>query len=290
MIYGPPPLILPPARPAIIRAGVPWQRRLDADLRAKGLSAAVASAVVAEVTRLRNTAGLVRPAGLADIGKWAGLNLAMLPGLFVPISAGAPPVVLTYIGSASSTTTSTTFSFGNFTAPSAGLMIVGASGAGGALLSVSSVSIGGSAATLNVASANQNNAAGIASRIVSSGSQPVSVTFSGSRANAACFVWLITGYNSAIPTSTGVNGATSGTSLSATLSSILSGGVALYVAAHNNTNATSWSAATEDADFAATQRYSGAHKLAAANLMSDVETSSWTSSVTSSGIAAAAWR
>jgi hypothetical protein len=276
------------SKPAIIRPSEPWERRLHAELAAKRIPIGTALAITAEVKRLQDGAGLVRPHALADISKWSKFNVAMLPGLAPWVSSVAAPV-LTYIGSASSSGNNTTYNFGNFTAPTAGLMIVAAVGDSGSSRTVSSISIGGSNGTLHV-NPSLETCPGIASRVVSAGVQSVSATFSGGVSRAACFVWLLTGYSSATPTATASGGSnSSATSATVTLSSILARGVAIYVAAAPAS--ISWGTATrrDNLNMESGVFASGADKTAASNLTSDSEVASWSTSG-NAGAAGASWR
>ena len=213
--------------------------------------------------------------------------------MFVPGMSPAGPSLaasLAYIGSASNTADQTTYNFGNFTAPSAGLMIAGVAArqsTAGQTRTVSSVSIGGSAATIHVNPSGGNNAAAIASRQVGSGSQAVSATFSGGVNRATCFVWFLTRFHSAFPVDVDGINSTTGTSNDLSLF-IPAGGSAVYVATHSALNDTLFSSATEDADIAAEVQFAGARKLSPGGAFPHVETISWSSG--SPGIAAASWR
>lgn len=211
-----------------------------------------------------------------------------LPGMF----PGAPSLAasLAYIGSASNTTDQTTYNFGNFTAPSVGLMIAGVAArqsTAGQTRTVSSVSIGGSGATIHANPSGGNNAAAVASRLVGSGSQAVSATFSGGVNRAACFVWFLTRFHSALPVDTDGINSTSGTSNDISLI-IRAGGGAVYVAVHSALNDTVFSSAAEDADIAVEVQFAAARKFAPGGAFPHIETISWSSG--SPGIAAASWR
>ncbi len=111
-------------------------------------------------------------------------------------------LTLQYISSAASTADQTTYDFGNFSAGSDGLMIVVTGGRAATDRTVSSVSIGGTNGTIHVTSNANGNALVIASRVVSAGSQDVSVTFSAGVLRAWCSVYLLTGYSSTTPADT----------------------------------------------------------------------------------------
>lgn len=212
----------------------------------------------------------------------------ILPGLYP--AAPSLAASLSYIGSASNTADQTTYDFGNFTAPSAGLMIAGVAArqsTAGQTRTVSSISIGGSGATIHINPSGGNNASAIASRLVAAGSQAVSATFSGGVNRAACFVWFLTRFLSAAPV--GVDGinATSGTSNDMTFP-IRAGGGAIYVATHSALNDTVFSSAVEDADLGAEVQFAAARRISPAGIFPHVETISWSSG--SPGISAASWR
>lgn len=267
-----PPLWLPPA-PAVIR---PAEHALLRPGAFRPMSPQERRATVAELVRAKRLT-------------FAEAKRAMF---FVPVVAwpAAAPVVLAYIGSASSTANATTYSLGSFTAATDGLMIVGVGGGNSSAIAVTSISIGGSNGTLHTAGTFQRCTA-IASRAISAGSIAVSATFGSTSVRAACFVWLLTGYKSATPTASVSNGSdTSVTSIGATLSSIKGGGAAVYVHHHNGTGGTTWSAATERDDFAVetTSVMSGADKTTPGDLTSNTETASFTSNT--AGISGASWR
>jgi hypothetical protein len=155
---------------------------------------------------------------------------------------------------------------------------------------ISTVSIGGTNGTIHYQGDTSGfSNAGVASRVVSSGNNNVTVTWSGGVTSCAVFVWLITGYNSATPTDgEATSSGTAGTSLTATFD-IPASGTAVYVNTHNNANATGWSSATEQDDLTAEAQYAGADIDTATVLTAHVETASWTGSV-GRAIAGASWQ
>lgn len=235
----------------------------------------------------RLLAGLVALALLASTPAAAFLTVTNLTGFSV---GAAQPIVLTHLGSNSSTVDGTSFNFGNFTAATSGLMIVATSANGGGSNAVlSSASIGGTNGTVHIAPSGSSFGSGIASRQVSAGANNVTVVYSTSRGGAAVDVWLLTGNISDTPTDTdGVNTATNGTSSPATLD-IPANGVAVYTELHENTGAVTWSGATERQDVTVdSQQHSAADKSSAVAIPGDVVTPSWAGSV-DRGMSAAAW-
>lgn len=205
----------------------------------------------------------------------------------------SPPLTLTYIGSATSTTSSTTINYGNFTAATDGLMIVlvrGRNNSGGTQ-SVTSVSIGGSLGSVHVNPATANPMGAIASRVVSAGSNNVTAVYSGAAFNSIAAVWLLTGYSSATPYSTDGNGAAvSATSVTATLD-IPAGGIGVFGCYHENANAHTWTNATEidDVALATSYRYSWASTSSPALLTAQAVSAAWTGALTHRGIVGATW-
>lgn len=200
--------------------------------------------------------------------------------------------VRTYIGSNTSSANQTTYDFGNFNAPTAGLMIIGTGNFGDAAANrtVSSVSIGGGAATIHVNPSTGAQPSCIASRVVSSGNNNVTVTFSGQMQNGSVAVWLLTGYRSATPFDTdGINDSSSGTSRIATLD-CPDRSIAFYYINHHNNNLTTFSAGTERVDQTLEDAvFAAADRLLTNGGIGIQETMSWTGSERS-GFSAAVWR
>ncbi|MEX2277890.1 MAG: hypothetical protein WD674_08905 [Cucumibacter sp.] len=217
--------------------------------------------------------------------------MSFLPGMMR--GRGGVPLALTYIGSASSTTDSlTTYDFGDFTAPEAGLMIVAALGRGSSV--VTSISIGGSNGTIHVnPDGPSNSSSAIASRVVGAGAQNVSVTFPGTATvRAGVFVWLLTGYLSATPNGTDSENepVTDGITEAVMTLDILAGGIAVYANQHVNAGTVTWSSATERADFSIeASQMAAADKATQVLLTAHVETADWTTDARR-GSVAASWR
>jgi hypothetical protein len=82
-----------PPKPAIIRLGEPWEHRVGVQLAAAGLPIGARLAVLDELRRLRNADGLIRRPALADLSRWSGVKLAMLPGI-TPMITRRPALVV----------------------------------------------------------------------------------------------------------------------------------------------------------------------------------------------------
>jgi hypothetical protein len=164
---------------------------------------------------------------------------------------GAAALTLTFINNATDVTDQTTYNFGNFTAASGGLMIVVFVAQGNQSRTVSSVSIGGTNGTIHNSNASLNRKYAIASRVVSSGANNVSVTLSGNNGTtpkAAVGVWLLTGYSSATPVATGADTHGTGSSINTISLNTSAGGVAVFGSFNGNNEAITWSSATERYD------------------------------------------
>ena len=201
-------------------------------------------------------------------------------------AGGVKTPTLTYIGSSPLTTNATSYNFGNFTAATAGLMIVVAMATSGGSPSISGVSIGGTAGTIHYNTGAGAKVVAIASRVVSAGANNVTVTTSSNGNNCAVSVYLLTDYVSATPT-TGATNTGTGTSLAASFT-IPAGSAAVFGVTHANTNATSWSVGTGNYDATnETIRVSSA-SLTTQSVISGGSTASWTGSV-AAAIAGATW-
>jgi hypothetical protein len=200
----------------------------------------------------------------------------------------AAVLTLTFINTAVNATDQTTYNFGNFTAASAGLMIVATLLQGNAARTVSSVSIGGVNGTIHNSNASLNRKYALASRVVAAGAQAVSVTLSGNNGttpNASCAVWLLTNYASATPTATGSDSHGSGSSINTVAINISAGGKAVFGSWNGNTNSITWSSATERLDTNVnTQNHSYADYSAVAAESPHTETADWASDATGAAV------
>jgi len=198
---------------------------------------------------------------------------------------GGSPVAneLTYLGPLSLVSTTNSFNLGNIAVPKDGLLIVAAGKRGGSDgVTAVSVSIGGSNGSIAVTptAARQDSASVIAAREVSAGNNNITINWSGNGAACAAFCYLMTGFASATAAAfDGINADTFGTSINATFT-LPANSAAVYMALHNNTNATSWANAVLDDDLTVNSvRYSSASLVTAAELVSRTATASWSGSV-----------
>jgi len=158
--------------------------------------------------------------------------------------------IVTYIGTASATNDSTSYSFpsqsiGDEAADRLVIVAVNAHGTANNDCTIASVTILGSAATLHVApSGTGARASGIASRLVPTGtSGTIAVTTTGTAGAIRIFILTMTGYMSAIPdvTPVGSKDNASGSTISVAMDVSRA---ALYVGGNANGTAPSWSSAT----------------------------------------------
>lgn len=199
----PPPRIWLPPKPAIIQSAEPWTRRLESALRWRGLSEKDGAKVVAEVKRLEGVRAKLFKPGILGLEKDFGLPLfAWLPGMVPAINSGSvlgPAPILTYINSAATGTGGTSYAAGNFTAASAGLMIVGVSGSLGNAPTVTIATVSAINCVTGVAAGN-NGDGGFWILSVTSGSKAVAVQSTSTSDNFGVSVWLLTAGNSWTPT------------------------------------------------------------------------------------------
>jgi hypothetical protein len=178
-------------------------------------------------------------------------------------SAFTVPPSVSYITSATDSVGRTTY---NFTSTSFGsasdrsLVIVGVSGYDGKSESISSVSVGGVAATQIVQSTSATAMSGIFAAVVSGTSGTVSVTFGSAVTAAAIGVWAAYNLSSTTAFNTNSNLLTSGTSISANVNTPSQGVVIAVgtIAAGANRTFT-WTGVTEryDTSFSSTRTTSG---------------------------------
>ena len=126
----------------------------------------------------------------------------------------------TFLAGVGNNTDATTISFGDFNAPSAGLLVALLTCHGANSRTMSSVTIGGSPATLHAThGASGTRKAAIASRLVSAGAHNVSAVLSGTNGSSPrnfCGCWLLTDYLSATPVFAQYNYAASAAAVSVT--------------------------------------------------------------------------
>lgn len=200
----PPPLWVPP-KPAIIR---PAEHALFKPGAFRPATLAERYAIIADLVQTRRLSP-----------REARKALLFVPVGFVNVTQ---PPTITYIDTGQSTSNASSFNYGNFTAASAGLMVVVVAGCTSASRTVSTVSIGGTNGTIHASLSTPTTVIGsIASRVISSGGNNVTVTTSGaigSTQQLNVHVYLITGYTSATPTSSDAQGSTGGTEATISLS------------------------------------------------------------------------
>jgi hypothetical protein len=160
-------------------------------------------------------------------------------------------VVGTYLTKEFNSSDLTTYDFGDVSVPSDGLLVVVANGRASGFRTVSSISIGGTSATihrqLDIAQAGP---IAVASLEVTAGNRNITVAFSGGMARAAVGVWLLTGYSDVAPVHSDVKyNPGSGVSETVTLNFPETGGFAIYgVMANNGNSAFSWTNAASHFD------------------------------------------
>lgn len=218
----------------------------------------------------------------------------MLPGQMLLVPSLTDPTV-TWIDANTSFANETTYNFGNFTAASSGLMIAVFLALGTNTRAVSSISIGGGAATIVVSNPSGNTRKfAIGARSVSVGAQNVTCTLSGDNGSsvgtgAAVGVWLMTNYGVVAPFSTNFASSVADNDTSMSMNYAVNG-VGVFGACHNNNNGTTWSNATErfDANVGAS-RFSFADYKATNPETGTVVQAIWSGSVNCCGVGGT-WR
>lgn len=189
------------------------------------------------------------------------LNLTQLVGFG---AGGAEPPSISYITSTFDDTNLTTYTFSSVSfGASAGrsLVIVGVSGRQGSNIQVSSVTIGGSSATLITRSDSDNACTGIYAAAATGTSGNVVVTFSGGADAAAIGVWAA--YNLKSTTAFAAfsdRAATGATSLPGDVNTPANGIVVSVGSINSSTLRTvTWTGVTEryEGAFASTRTYTG---------------------------------
>lgn len=198
-------------------------------------------------------------------------------------------MAISYNTTLTNTSDLTTYSMGNVTATQSCLLVVAVIGrvVGGA--TVSSVSIGGSAASLVVATTSAEIPMAMYAREVSSGSQAISVTFSTGSLRCIAIAWEVTDYNSATASDTDLNFTAGGSSGSTSRNITLdfpTNGMAIYANAHSSGENTVFGAATENIDtfVESALQIAGANKTASG--AGNTETISWATTANASSVGA----
>lgn len=125
----------------------------------------------------------------------------------------------TFLGGVGNNTDATSISFGNFVAPSAGLLVTLLTCFGADNRSMNSVSIGGTNGTLHLTNGVSTRKVAVASRVVAAGTHNITAVLGGTNGTSPrnfCGCWLLTNYMSATPVFTEFNYASSTTSVAAT--------------------------------------------------------------------------
>lgn len=198
---------------------------------------------------------------------------------------------MTYITTLSSTSDLTTYDFGDVSVPSDGTLVVIPTARAGATRTFSSISIGGSGASIVARndSGGVQTPAAIAVQNVSAGNRNVTVTFSAGMARCIAGVYLMTGHASNTPSDVSEIFNASATTSTGIDLDFPTDGYALYgimVVVTGGTNI-AWSAATEesDANYESLVRVAYAKKTTSG--AGNTETASYQSGGV--GIAAAVW-
>jgi len=173
----------------------------------------------------------------------------MLPGIMLPTTRRG--VRKQWLGSGVNDTNAATLSFGNFTVPAGGgLLVALITSIGADSRTVSSVSIGGSSGTLHdTHGASSFYKGAIASRLLAAGSHDVSLVLSGATGTlprSFCGCWLLTGYASATPTFADCYYGGNSSLTIALTHDIPVGAAMLYGVTEISVSNPTWTAATED--------------------------------------------
>lgn len=207
-------------------------------------------------------------------------------------SASSKPLTYTFIGSTSSTLTTASISFGNFTLSNAGLAVVVVTSYGDTSRGVSSITIGGNSTT-NVTTGNGTINAAIGYRSMSAGTHNVTLNLTGFRslstAGSIASVWLVENAMSLSPVDSGTLAPANNTFASVTLD-YPAGGFSVYGFTLAGSGAVSWSSATDEVDSVITgtrQSHAFFHPTAAASNHTET-VSSW--SLTTSTMAGISFR
>lgn len=197
-----------------------------------------------------------------------------------------------WVTGATSTADQTSYTFGPYDLP-AGLCVVAAASrnASGNNRQITSITIGGVAATLHENPSGSVNAVAVGSRRVAAGSQSIVVSHSpGATNRCGIGVWNITRNRSDTPIDSYANNGTSPSSASsADVPMTFPGGVAVYGLIQGLSSLdTTWSSARERFDVSAETRFSFADKPSLIG-SSHTETASWGSNQVY-GIVGASWR
>lgn len=210
-------------------------------------------------------------------------------------AAGIATAVLTYIGTLTSASNLTTYTF---TAASIGaartnrLVVLAVQGLTTTGRTISSVTIGGNAASVAASSASNNSQSGLYYLNVTSGTTAdIVVTFSGSNSRCTVHVYTITGLKSFTPVGADATVSTSSTSLNRTIA-ISKGGCAIGVAWVGFSPSTiTWTNLTKDSGVTnEVQQFSSASASGMAENAGLTITAAGSGSAGPASLAVASWR
>jgi hypothetical protein len=215
----------------------------------------------------------------------------MIPGVF-PSVGEQSQVRATFVTHILATSTQAAVSFGDVTPRGPGLLVVAYVGrCSVASRTISGISIGGSTGTVHLASAASTDPHFIASRVVTSGANNITITFNSTTttANHALGVWLLQNYQSTTPTGTDGQTLLAATVLSTTFPTS-AGGFACWGIRQLTSNAEVFSSAvTRMSSTVGTLRFSFADKNFYAAESSHVQSVSNSTSASRIGIGGS-WR
>lgn len=218
----------------------------------------------------------------------------MLPGVTPPITRISSPQ-LTFLGTTSNATTTAVVSMVTVTAARPGLMVVCAAGRSSATRNVSDVSIGGSTGKVHFANTATTNPGAVASRLVSSGSNAISITYTSTTASAnqGVGVWLITDYQSTVSIGSSIATAATPTAGMKVQFNASRNGIATFCAARGSTVEQTWAGVPS----AATTRggsTSGTWRIECADQLTTISAETSVSNTVGAGangcLAGGAWR
>lgn len=230
-----------------------------------------------------------------EFSKHMLLGMPLTMGMLYPAKKLAQIEYITTVEDAGnlSTYTFTNASIGTATSDRLVVVVVTCADTGGSTSTLSSVTIGGSAATIHVSSGTSEFITAVASRLVSSGTTAtVVLNFANALGRGACQIYRVWNYNNATPNATAtVGGTTNASSRAVTVDIPATGGVAVYGAMCDGSRAVTWTNATKDMEdqaFGTENQTRSTASRTASGADSTSVTASWGTSVLSS-MSAASW-
>lgn len=181
-----------------------------------------------------------------DFSKYFPTEAAIPFGSFGP----AKSLKVSFLGVATNAADQQTYDFGNFSAPAAGILVVGIIGRRPSSLGqITSASIGGTTVSIFVQGGSQNTRIGFAQRyITAAGNVNVSVTFDTTMSRGAVYVWFVENSNSSTAYASGANTIDSGSNSTsaATTFDVPANGYSMYIGTCAGKDiAMTWTNATE---------------------------------------------